>query len=58
MPNTNPEIIDEASMSLVTKLAEEKARCDYGLYFGASATNAHSGPQFVGQAVEFFPLLL
>lgn len=51
MPNTNPEIIDEASMNLVTELARQKALCDYGIYFGASADNARTGAQFVNQAV-------
>ena len=52
MPNTNPEVIDAASMDLVTSIAKSKARCDYGIYFGASSDNAHVGPQFANQAVR------
>jgi len=40
MPNTNPPTVDEESMEEVSKLANDKARCDYGLYFGATNTNA------------------
>ncbi len=56
MPNTNPEVIDAASMDLVTSIAKSKARCDYGIYFGASSDNAHVGPQFANQAVRARPL--
>jgi dihydroorotase-like cyclic amidohydrolase len=52
MPNTNPEVIDASSMDLVTSIAKSKARCDYGIYFGASSDNAKVGPQFVNQAVR------
>lgn len=55
MPNTNPEVIDAASMDLVTSIAKSKARCDYGIYFGASSDNAHVGPQFANQAVRAPP---
>ncbi|XP_078362371.1 multifunctional protein CAD-like isoform X2 [Oculina patagonica] len=39
MPNTNPAIVNESSFNLVRKLASAGARCDYGLYVGASADN-------------------
>ncbi|KAF6018983.1 CAD [Bugula neritina] len=39
MPNTAPAIIDSDSLQLAHKVAKEGARCDYGLYLGASATN-------------------
>lgn len=39
MPNTSPAIVDQASLLLAKKLASKGARCDYGLYLGASATN-------------------
>lgn len=42
MPNTNPAITDAESFELVSSLASQKARCDYGIYFGASSTNATS----------------
>jgi carbamoyl-phosphate synthase/aspartate carbamoyltransferase/dihydroorotase len=40
MPNTNPPLIDEKSLELIEKIYQEKAVCDYGLYFGATADNA------------------
>lgn len=39
MPNTQPSIVDQESFDLVSKLANEKARCDYGIYVGANMTN-------------------
>lgn len=40
MPNTKPEIVDSKAMELVTGLSKKKARCDYGIYYGASSDNA------------------
>ncbi|XP_030768369.1 CAD protein-like [Sitophilus oryzae] len=40
MPNTNPAIVDEEAFLLVKKLAKDGARCDYGLFVGASSDNA------------------
>ncbi|XP_055327168.1 CAD protein-like isoform X2 [Paramacrobiotus metropolitanus] len=40
MPNTNPSITDRKSLTMVQKLAAEKARCDYGLFLGANEDNA------------------
>lgn len=42
MPNTKPPIIDSETFALVSKLAASKARCDYGIYVGASALNTTS----------------
>ncbi|CAH3149400.1 unnamed protein product [Porites evermanni] len=39
MPNTNPAIVNESALNLARKLASAGARCDYGLYVGASADN-------------------
>lgn len=39
MPNTQPPLIDQESMSQIEALATTKARCDYGLYLGASQAN-------------------
>lgn len=39
MPNTNPAIVDESAFNLIRKLASAGARCDYGIYLGASADN-------------------
>ncbi|KAI1287621.1 CAD protein [Halotydeus destructor] len=40
MPNTNPSIVDSATLEETRKLAKAKALCDYGIYVGASADNA------------------
>lgn len=40
MPNTNPSIVDAESIDIVLQIASQKARCDYGIYLGASQTNA------------------
>lgn len=39
MPNTDPPVVDSASLELAAGLAAEKARCDYGLYLGAGVDN-------------------
>lgn len=46
MPNTTPSIVDPASFAKVSALAEQKALCDYGIYMGASVTNAAEIAQF------------
>lgn len=51
MPNTNPAIVDKESLSLAQKCAREGARCDYGLYVGASNTNANSLAHLSSQAL-------
>lgn len=38
MPNTQPPVIDGESLALVESIAAPKARCDYGLFLGASLT--------------------
>ena len=40
MPNTNPPIVDQASLETACTLAKKRARCDYAQYLGASAGNA------------------
>lgn len=42
MPNTTPPLTEPEAFSTALKLAEEKARCDYGIYLGASAENART----------------
>jgi len=42
MPNTNPALTDESSLSAIEKIYTEKAVCDYGLYAGATGTNAEA----------------
>jgi dihydroorotase-like cyclic amidohydrolase len=39
MPNTDPPVVDSASLELTAGLAAKNARCDYGLYLGAGADN-------------------
>ncbi len=40
MPNTSPAVVDEASLDHALSLAAQKAVCDYGLFLGATNTNA------------------
>jgi carbamoyl-phosphate synthase/aspartate carbamoyltransferase/dihydroorotase len=35
MPNTQPPLCDESSLSMAARAAQAKARCDYGIYLGA-----------------------
>ncbi len=39
MPNTQPPLIDRASLTLAEEAAAERAVCDYGIYLGASSRN-------------------
>lgn len=39
MPNTDPPVVDHASLEHAAGLAGGKARCDYGLYLGAGVDN-------------------
>lgn len=40
MPNTNPALTNETSLKQIEDIYESKAVCDYGLYIGATSTNA------------------
>jgi carbamoyl-phosphate synthase/aspartate carbamoyltransferase/dihydroorotase len=42
MPNTQPAIVDEAALTAYEAAARQRARCDYGLYFGAGPVNVPS----------------
>ena len=42
MPNTQPPLIDDASLALAEYGAADKAVCDYGIYLGASGENTHT----------------
>ncbi|MGH0145773.1 UNVERIFIED_CONTAM: hypothetical protein FKN15_006899 [Acipenser sinensis] len=44
MPNTNPAIVDQSTLTLVQKLAKAGSRCDYALFVGASSDNAATLP--------------
>jgi len=46
MPNTNPTITDAGAFQIAQKLAKKNARCDYGLYAGASKDNAQHISKF------------
>lgn len=50
MPNTNPTITDKAAFDLVKDIAKLKARCDYGIYVGASSTNHDVIHELAGEA--------
>ena len=51
MPNTNPPVVDSNSLALASRIASENARCDYGLYVGASASNTSQLAQLSESAV-------
>lgn len=48
MPNTQPPVVDDASLALYEQAAAARARCDYGLYLGA-------GPENVASAAALAP---
>uniref|UniRef100_A0A182FK16 aspartate carbamoyltransferase n=1 Tax=Anopheles albimanus TaxID=7167 RepID=A0A182FK16_ANOAL len=50
MPNTQPAVIDRASLQQAQELAQKGARCDYALFVGASATNCGTVSELAGQA--------
>ncbi|KAK3581322.1 hypothetical protein CHS0354_016168 [Potamilus streckersoni] len=50
MPNTNPPAIDEDSFTHTQKLAKLNARCDYGVYVGATSDNYTTLPEIGGKA--------
>lgn len=50
MPNTNPPVVDRTTYDYVSTLARVSARCDYGLYMGASSTNFDTVSEVAPQA--------
>lgn len=50
MPNTNPPIVDAAALAQYQVAAHQRARCDYGLYLGATDTNYELAPTLAPQA--------
>lgn len=50
MPNTNPTITDKDAFELVKDIAKLKARCDYGIYVGASSDNYDVIHELAGEA--------
>lgn len=49
MPNTNPAMVDKKTFDAVRKLAASKARCDYGVWVGATMNNTEA-TKIVGEA--------
>jgi carbamoyl-phosphate synthase/aspartate carbamoyltransferase/dihydroorotase len=49
MPNNTPPIIDEPSLSAKEAAAAARARCDYGIHFGASEHNAGEAARLAGR---------
>ncbi|MBI5878910.1 MAG: amidohydrolase family protein [Chloroflexi bacterium] len=49
MPNTTPPLTDGETLARTEAAARAKARCDYGLYFGAGADNAATAKTFTGR---------
>lgn len=50
MPNTQPAILDAATLDISLTAAAKKARCDYGQYLGAGPGNAADLPALAGRA--------
>lgn len=50
MPNTSPPVTDGPTLDLVLRLARSKARCDVGVFLGATAANAAIAARLAGQA--------
>jgi dihydroorotase-like cyclic amidohydrolase len=50
MPNTAPPIVDEATFDLAQERAAATARCDYGIYLGATDANAPFNPELQRRA--------
>lgn len=50
MPNTTPPITDAATLDHAARLARAKARCDVGLFLGATGSNAEEAARLAGKA--------
>lgn len=50
MPNTNPTITDPHAFALAKDIGRLKARCDYGIYVGASSDNFNTINELAPQA--------
>ena len=66
MPNTQPPLVEQAAFQMALDAAAAKARCDYGVYLGASLDNAEAVAKLAPAAAglklyldaTFGPLLL
>jgi carbamoyl-phosphate synthase/aspartate carbamoyltransferase/dihydroorotase len=45
MPNTNPAVHNQESLTLVRSLGKQSARCDYAIFMGASSDNHMEIPE-------------
>jgi carbamoyl-phosphate synthase / aspartate carbamoyltransferase / dihydroorotase len=50
MPNTSPPVVDAQSLTAAATLAAAGARCDHGLYLGATDANAGALPALAPRA--------
>ncbi len=50
MPNTTPPVTDTAALTQYQQAARSRARCDYGLYLGASDTNIETAASLAPQS--------
>ncbi|MGB8647592.1 MAG: amidohydrolase family protein [Anaerolineae bacterium] len=51
MPNNTPPIADRATLTAKQETAQARARCDYGLHFGAGADNTETAAEFALETV-------
>src|SRR5256885_16897403 len=49
MPNTQPPLIDAASLDLAERAAAAKARCDFGIFLGPGSDNTESPAGLAGR---------
>lgn len=49
MPNTTPPIVDAASLAIARHAAKTRARCDVGIYLGATPENIPTAHTLAGQ---------
>jgi len=50
MPNNTPPVTDAESLAAKQQAARTRARCDYGIHFGARSDNAASAPAFAKES--------
>ncbi len=51
MPNTDPPLVDESSFALTSIRAKASARCDYGLFLGATENTALPAQTFAKHCI-------
>src|SRR3954468_1844549 len=51
MPNTKPPVIDAASFDQAAASVQRQARCDIGLFVGASSGNAREAAALADRAI-------